>query len=411
MKRVLIVDDELPVLQALEQNLRQLQPEWQVEPAQSGLEGLDLLTRSPFDAIIADFGMPEMDGVALLAQVAKTYPRVVRIIISGQTDWKASVRSLQCAHQYLTKPCDARQLSDAIARSLGLRDRLADDRLKRLVSEIPAIPSPPKLYLELLEELRLREPSTAKVGQIVAQDPAMCGKLLQLANSAFFGLPRRVTNPTEAAFYLGLETIKALVLSLQIFALFERVKVKDFSYTELWDHSLATGSLAQSIATAEKAPPPLVEQAFTAGLLHDIGKLLLVNGVPHRYQKVLAQQREKHWSCWQAEREAFATSHAEVGGYLLGLWGLPNDLVEAVAYHHEPGQFPSQEFTALTAVHAANGLEHAVRNETLVDVAELDLNYLEHLGLKDHLGDWRVLASTLSSRTASSSESDSASAS
>jgi putative nucleotidyltransferase with HDIG domain len=405
MKRVLIVDDEPQLLKTLEQDLKQLQPDWQIELAERGEESLALLAKSTFDAVVSDFAMPGMDGMEFLARVAKSHPSVVRIILSGQADWKTSVHSLHVAHQYLTKPCDSRQLAGAIERSLALRDRLTDERLKRLVSEIPAIPSPPRLYLELLEVLRTREPSTAKIGQIVAQDPAMCGKLLQLANSAFFGLPSRITSPTEAVFYLGLETIKALVLSLQIFALFERVKVKEFSYTDLWDHSLAAGLLAQRIATFHQAAGPVIELAFTAGLLHDVGKLLLVTGVPHRYQKALVLQQKKQWSNWQAEREAFATTHAEVGAYLLGLWGLPNDLVEAVAFHHEPGQSPCQEFGPLTAAHAANAFARAKPGEPTSAITGLDMAYLDRVGVREQLDAWRALGAgpTPSSSTASES--------
>jgi putative nucleotidyltransferase with HDIG domain len=195
-------------------------------------------------------------------------------------------------------------------------------------------------------------------------------------------------------FYLGLETISTLVLCLQIFALHERTPTQEFSYATLWSHSIATGMLAQHIASVENAgeTSSLVEQSFTAGLLHDIGKLLLVNSLPRRYSEALKLQQQQHWSSWRAEKEIFATTHSEVGAYLLGLWGLPEDIVEAVAFHHEPGLTLARHFSPLTAVHAADALGHISASKVEPTESELDLQYLTQMGLQEHVDQWREKA-------------------
>jgi HD-like signal output (HDOD) protein len=318
------------------------------------------------------------------------HPQTVRILLTTQAERESVLRSLGQAHQYLSKPCPPALFLETVQRALGLRDLLGNDQLRRLVSQLQSLPSIPNLYLELLNALSHDDPSVDEVARIISRDLGMCTKLLQLVNSAFFGLPQALSNPVEAVMYLGIETVKALVLSLQIFALFERVKVPGFSYEVLWDHCWRAGTMARRVAALARLPPRQADDAFTAGLLHDVGKLILVTGLPSSYRVALDLERQKGLTSSQAELEVFHATHAEVGAYLLGLWGLPTPVVEAVAWHHRPSESGLTGETPLMAVHVGNAFAHECEAEgQLPSGTGLDLDYLRAIGRADWVPEWR----------------------
>jgi putative nucleotidyltransferase with HDIG domain len=343
--------------------------------------------------------MPEMDGARFLAEVRQRYPHTVRIVLSGQAGRDAALRSVDVAHQYLSKPCSAEALKATLARACALRSLLATESLHQIVSQMKSLPSLPTLYAEIVEEMNSPDPSIQKVGQIIGQDVAMAAKVLQIVNSSFFGLHCHVPSPAQAVMLLGAEVIKALVLSAQVFARLDTQLVAEFFVDALWIHSQATGTLARQIAKEEQADQRTTEFAFMAGLLHDVGKLVLAGSRPKQYAEVLDLHRGKGLLLWEAECEVFGSSHAEVGAYLLGLWGLPDPIVEAVAWHHRPGDLHVDSFCPLTAVHAANCLAHeGPAQSSDSPAAPVDLEYLERIGLGHRLDTWHDLWQTFASK-------------
>jgi HD-like signal output (HDOD) protein len=395
MKRILFVDDEPNVLQGLQRMLRPLRNEWDTAYAGNGQEALSLLAQSPFDVVVSDMRMPGIDGAQLLNEVMKRYPHMVRIVLSGHSDQQSILRSVGAAHQYLSKPCDADTLKNTVARACGLRELLADKTLTELVAQMNSLPSLPSLYVEVMQELQSPDGSLQKVGQIISKDVGMSAKILQLVNSAFFGLRRHVSSPSEAAVFLGVDTVRALVLSVNIFSQFDRTGVRGFSIEALWTHSSITGALAKQIAKAEGAESKTVDYAFMAGLLHDAGRLVLAANLPAQYSETLFWMRAQKVPLSDAERERFGTTHAEVGAYLLGLWGLPDPIVEAIAYHHRPDQCLERTFSPLTAVHVANALEREGRAQDADEIAsQVNVDYLADVGLTNRLEAWRDICRT-----------------
>ncbi|MCU7810952.1 MAG: HDOD domain-containing protein, partial [Candidatus Thiodiazotropha sp. (ex Notomyrtea botanica)] len=285
-------------------------------------------------------------------------------------------------------------LSMTLIRAFSLRDLLGEERLKSLVSGMRTLPSLPAIYGELMKLIQDPNASVADVGRLIAKDPAMTIKILQLVNSAFFGLGRHVSNPVDAASLLGLEILKPLVLSIGIFKQFEadKLAIKDFSLDALWSHSTRVGSIAKQIAKAEGMGSPAVEDSLLAGMLHDIGKLILVLNLTDSYKQL--QQKKYHTlsECVINEKEIFGATHGTVGAYLLGLWGLPESVVEAVALHNQPALQGEKVFSVLSVVHAANALVHATDEEVELENM-LDLNYLNSIGVADRVEAWKDLAS------------------
>jgi HD-like signal output (HDOD) protein len=388
MITILFVDDESNILEGLQRMLRSMRQEWHMCFAHSGVEALTILAAQSIDVIVSDIRMPGMDGAQLLHEVKQQYPHIVRIILSGYAEKALIMKSVGAAHQYLAKPCDAETLKSTVSLACALRNLLADEKLRRLVSQLHTVPSLPTLYSELLGELNAANSSLKKIGAIIKQDIGMTVKILQMVNSAFFGLRRQLSDVTEAVNLLGLDTITALALAMGVFTQFEGQPAARHAIAELWQHSSTVGAIAKQIATKEASA--VTQDAFTAGLLHDIGEVVLAANLPQQFAAAQELVARENKSKLEAEKQIFDATHPEVGAYLLGLWGLPNPVVEAVAFHHTPSASLTDSFTALTAVHVADGLSHERANSSALLQQPYDVKYLTKLGLLEKLPIWQT---------------------
>lgn len=400
-RRILFVDDEPMVLKGLQRTLRKMRQDWDMTFVSSGCEALDVLGKKPMDVIVSDLRMPEMDGGQLLAEVKKQHPHLVRIILSGQLDQEMTLRSVQLAHQSLSKPCDVKVLKHTLGKLFALRDFLSDNSIKSIISQIDSLPSLPSIYTEIVSEMQSDDPAMNKVGQIIAKDISMTAKILQMVNSAFFGLFRKISSPEQAVMMLGLETIKALVLSVKIFSDFNQKSFSWFKIDDLFSHSLAVSLYAKTILKYENLDQELINNSMMAGLLHDLGKLVLATNFEKLYRQVLAAALENDKNLLDLEYEAFGTSHAEIGAYLMGLWRLDKDIIEAIAFHHLPTRSMTYNLGLLTAVHVGNALDHDART-TSGDNTELqcDTEYLDKLEITGQIPRWRQVCSKLTERNA-----------
>ena len=392
-KKVLFVDDDALVLKGLQRMLRSLQNQWDMEFLNSGARALARMAETQFDVLVTDMRMPGMNGPELLAEVVQRHPQTVRIILSGHADKDLILKCVSSTHQFLSKPCDSESLKATVLRACGPESSVENQRLKQLVTQMNRLPSLPSLYVEIVEKLNDVDATIEDIGGIIGKDLGMTAQILKLVNSAFFGLSRPVSSPSEAAMYLGIDTIKSLVLTIHAFSQFDDLKSCGFNLDALMHHSVNTGARAKRIAEQEDASRKLCEDCFVAGMLHDTGKLVLAANYPEDCQRVKQLMRNGDLSGCVAENEIFGVDHAKVGGYLLGLWGLPVPVVEAIVLHHSPQLNTSPEFSALTAVHVANALEHE-HNEPPDLTADAGLNgeYLDTLGLTQRVSAWRASA-------------------
>ena len=245
--RILFVDDEPLLIEGLKRSLRPMRRQWDTAFATGGEEALALLAREAFDVIVTDMRMPGMDGAALLNEVTARYPGVLRMVLSGQSDLESLVKSAGVTHQYLTKPCAMEHLKDAVNRAVSLRDLLGSQPLKQLVSRMGSVPSAPPVYVELMDCLKSKDASIERAARIIQKDMGMTAKVLQLANSPFFGAAGRMISAADAVQCLGLENIRALLLTVHAFSEFRLSGAGSFSMQALWRHSLATAAMAERI--------------------------------------------------------------------------------------------------------------------------------------------------------------------
>ena len=350
MRHVLFVDDDPEVLSGMRRMLHGLRSAWQMTFVPSGTEALAALAQHPADVVITDMRMPGLDGAALLGEIRSRWPQTVRIVLSGFADDGAALRSIPVAHQFLSKPCDAVTLTAAIRGACQLRDRLARPELRELIGGLGTLPSAPQSFAAITEALTDPQVCLATVGGIVEQDPGCTAKLLQLVNSAFFGLPRAVTQVRQAVSYLGISRVRDVVLAAEIPSMFPCAAPGLAGIAEdVNTHSVAVASIAR-----ERAGVAHAHDAFIAGILHDVGRLVLATVAPEQYAPI-ERARRAGADLTTLETELLGAGHAEVGAYLLRLWGLPFGLIDAVARHHD-ALANDEDNPLVTAVAAADAL-------------------------------------------------------
>lgn len=391
--RVMFVDDEPQVLRGITRMLECADVDWEIETAGGGAEALEMLESDPVDVLVSDMMMPGMDGSQLLEQVADRYPSVVRIILSGQATKESVFRAVKPMHQYLAKPCEADLLLDTISRACMLRETLNKVKSHDLLQGDLKLPSLPSLYQEIVAEMESEHGSVARVGEIISKDVAMTAKILQIANSALFGARATITSPAQAATRLGLDTLKALVLSVQVFQSFDVASIPGFNLEQLQHHCLAVGQLARNIAQAADLDSDAANEAFTAGLLHDTGKLVLAANQPDTFAKVLQAAKSRPDQVRSIEQELIGLGHDEIGGYLLALWGIPQGIVEAVAFHHHIEDFGESKLSIPFVVYLANSLVQRSQGSLSDEKYQTMRELAEKVGVADQLDAWSELAS------------------
>jgi putative nucleotidyltransferase with HDIG domain len=390
--RVLFVDDESRVLEGLQRMLRSRRHEWQMVFAADGPSALAACDEAPFDVVVSDMRMPGMDGAALLAEVQRRHPHAVRIVLSGHADRAGAARAARVAHQFLAKPTDAAGLTETIERACQLRDTLNQPAIRDVLGRISSLPVVPGLYMRLVGLLNRPNVQVNEIAGVISQDIGMSTKVLQLVNSTMFGISRHVTTLQTAVTLLGVNFISSLVLTAEVFHAYQdRGPDPALDLLSLQRHSLLVADIAASLASDGRQ----AETAYIAGMLHDVGRLALMDGLPREYAEICRMAREGARPLHDAEMEVLGVTHTQIGAYLLRLWHLPEAVVEAVAFHHRPSAIGAAAPVIPLIVHVADALANEVAPELAAGQsvpAELDLACLERMDLLDQLPAWRAIA-------------------
>lgn len=345
--KLLFVDDEPLVVEALERMVMELGDDWDVTCSTSGEDALVELAVAPFDVVVSDMRMPGMDGAALLQQVHVRHPQVARFVLSGQTSQDAAMRSLRVAHQFLSKPCKAEVLVAAVERAHALRGLVGNDVVRGLATGVDCLPSLPSAVRELTLALECQNPCIAAVADIVSRDPGMAAKVLQVASSAFFERGAAVADVRVAVKRLGVEVMRAISVD----ATSAETMAPD---VEERVGTLQREAVASAVRAFELAPEPLRAEAYTVALLCDVGQLVLCRGVHDLHRSAGALAAREGLPIHVAERRVLGVTHAEVGAYMLGLWGLPRRIVDTVAGHHGSGPDATSDAMLAAAVRATH---------------------------------------------------------
>lgn len=379
--RILLVDDD-PSLNTLAQSVfASIRPEWKVEAVFDPREVEQLLRERNFDAVLSDLEMPGIGGIQLLTEIAVAEPLMVRFMMSSRAEIGKEVEAQGIAHRFFAKPCDFRAVIHALERAIALRKRIRSSRLRTVLNSIPALPSPPRTYFAVQQLLASDDFHTGRLLELLKKDMSLCAFILKAANSSFYGSRQPVESVERALSLLGLNTMKSLILGAELFAQIDPRKVKMFAVERLFEHAARVAGIAASLAERTAETKPLKDLAFTAGLLHDIGKIICIHSLGGTYKKIVDKAGSDFQALYHEEIAVLGVSHQEIGAYVLALWGIPDPIVEAAAYHHQPLLAPVREVSVLTFVAAANMLDHGMPGSQSADAPSEVGEYLESLGM------------------------------
>jgi HD-like signal output (HDOD) protein len=387
-RKLLFVGTAADWSQVMGRDLHRLHPTWvcqfvpDVAQASTALQE-EFYAVNIHASLAGDAGIVE----ALKKIAAKT----VRVVLCDTGDRAEVARWSATGANPISQGTDAADLAANISRIARVQEWMTDAGIKKLLALCRKLPAMPKLYSQVSKELSSPNGSIDVVAQLIAQDPVMTAKILQVVNSAFFALGRQVNEPSDAVMFLGAERTRSLILLAGVFTQFEGVGCPGFSPEQIWNHSLQVGALARNVAMAETKNVKTAEAAFTAGLIHDMGKLILAANVPMMCNAIEQLHKSKRLTQRDAEMQVLGTTHAELAACLLGTWALPLPVLEAVAWHHHPNRSDDKGFTLLTAVHAANvfAYELGCGSATAALPEVFDHNYLLQIGLGENRNDWR----------------------
>jgi HD-like signal output (HDOD) protein len=384
MIRVLFVDDEVPQLQRLDRQLLQMRERMDIRYSMSADRAIDALRQEPFDAVVADLRMPGTDGISLLDRVQSEFPQIARFMLLDEAPDGLAMRAMPIAHQLFCKPGDVRELTASIERVCRLGKRSLHPRIREALGRMRSIPSLPRLYWDLVRTIDRADCSAQSVAAIIEQDASLTARALQMANSAFLAPGRRIGSVREAVMRIGMLPIRSIVLAQYLVrAMAASAQPPGFSLDAVQSHSLRTAHAASAMVGSG----PERVTAFSAGVLHGIGTVLMAVAMPFDYVDTRREAGDTGEPVHRVELRRYGCHHAHIGAYMLTLWGLPEALVDAVEHHHEPAE-AGERFSAAAAVHVASALVGVPQRETGQFPAELDLPFLERVGVRDKLTVW-----------------------
>ncbi len=383
-RNIVFVDGDDAALAGMRQMLRPYRDQWNMEFFTWPERALESFATQRVDVVVSELDLPGTGGLPFLDEVRRHYPDTIRVVVSASSEQVNRLRLTGIAHRFVAKPCEADVLEWTVNRAKALRSDLNQLHLVETITNTETLPEPPTLYQRLVEELGFHDPSEARVSAIVARDEVMAARILQVVNSPYFGLRTQVSTIRQAVMLLGIDTVMALVLSSHLFGS-PVLALAELEYVgALWIRSLAVGQLARAITMIDVPTRALAEEAYVAGILGSCGKLVFAANWPSEFSMV-----ERAGGDVALERETFGADHAAVGAYLLAQWGLPDGVVEAIAYHREPSLCQPGPSPVLAAVHAAQVLE--ARPDALTP-PEFDMGFLRRNNMRGRIGQWMAVA-------------------
>lgn len=371
------------------QDIRCLQPNWLCQLAENSVEAEQALAKHSFNAIIVEGARLEHNDLKRI--LLTNDHEMVGLARCNLFEHVAAARWQALGATPVADDSDAATLVAGLKRADQLRGWMSNPAIKKIMPQLKILPTAPDLYTRVSEELKSSNGSMAEVARLISQDPVILAKILQVVNSAYFGLPREVTDASEAVMIMGAERVRSLILLSGVFSQYNASACPDFSVESVWGHSVQVGLFARTITFSELKDARAAEAAFTAGLLHDIGKLILAGNLPQMYAIVRRLQASKKIKAIEAEMMGLGVTLAELGACLLGTWRMPLPILEAIAWHQQPQRAKETSFSLLTAVHAANVLagEGPKGENPSGDV--MDEPYLLRIGITDGGNSWREL--------------------
>lgn len=395
LKRVLFIDSNEIVLQTYKEQFQYKGEDWQAFFVPDATSAMEILTYSAIDIVIADLKMPIVDNEPVFALIKKGWPKVVRVIVSSIPASAKDTELISLSHRFIMKPANIADLETIINEIYYLQRIVLNDETRKVAAQIDSIPALPDIFKQLTDEINSSNPSMKRVGEIIAKDVGLSADILKMINSPYFGLKNQVSSPEHATKLLGLEVVKGVALSTSLVKSFALTGIDMQRVERVVEHSLITANITKLILESEKVSPLLVDMAFSAAILHDVGYLMFASSevISEKYQGAIEISEASFRPLWEVEREILGTTHGEVGAYLLGLWGFPDSIIEAIAFHHSPSKAAGDSSMILCALHLADIFTDEIFPQlSFGSPGGVDYSFLERMHISSHKDTWRQMA-------------------
>lgn len=342
-------------------------------------EFFKIIRESEISIVFSDLHMPFKNGIELLRSIKEHYPHIIRVLFSNNLERNLSAEAAQVSHLTLLKPFQSEKIFEILDRTEILRKYVDDNILSTLINGMSELPTLPDTYMKLDQALAEESISLQRIAEIISHDISFTTKILKIVNSSFFGLAKQVTETIQAVNFLGRNILKSLMLFHQLSVKYTLDKNLQKYFEQLWLHGNKVGRFAKEVIHKTLGNEvEMMEDAYIAGLLHDIGKVVLLE-LKDYPAKVFTLMEDEHIRYSQAEYKLYQTSHAEVGAYFLALWGLPERIINAVFCHKKDIDPENTHFTFEKAVMIGNMLAH---------ISDYDIQNLREIRLGANPGDW-----------------------
>lgn len=354
--RLVLLENEHRAAETHRRALLHVRPEWQIVLVSSSAEALAALADAPTDVLVAELIAPATDGLALFDEARERWPGTVRIGIAGFTDRSIALRLERAVHRLMQTPCDPYMLAMMAERSILLRDLVHDPLVTAAIGGMGALPRPPVTIQALEKVLADPDAGVIAVAAVISRDAALAARILRLVNSSFFGAGRQVTRIDAAVNFIGVSLVRALAFADCAARAF--TVSPDVLDLDEWNlHAIRVAACSRDITRAMcPQDRALADDAFLAGLLHDVGQVVLAGVIPRHWADCERAAKATGEPICTIESRDGGVSHAIAGAYLLSLWGLPATIVEAVAFHHRPDRIAAGLFDPALAVHIADAI-------------------------------------------------------
>jgi HD-like signal output (HDOD) protein len=390
---IYIVDDQPEVLETAVMVVHGVLPEALVTGFTDPHKALATIRSNPPRLVISDQIMPEMQGSELLEQVRLAAPGTLRIMMSGYVSLD-QLHAITSAHQYVAKPFDALELKELLRRTFAAQDRFSNRSLQLLVTSLRSLPSVPQVHHSLLSALEDNRGGSTAIGQMISRDAGLSSKVLQMANSPLFGRDYVVSKPADAVMCLGTKMIAAIVLSQSLFKHYQARRHPEMDLSRVWNHCWETAALAQHYCREQELPRTAGDEAFLAGLLHETGRLILVDNFPDQFQSACDAARQRNLPLTVTLAESFDTTPSQIAAYLLDLWGMPSEVVEAVAALDPAARQNGNDFSLSSALYVADQMAARKTPPDQFPTSDWDADYLRSIGCAPEVEAWDRTAFT-----------------
>lgn len=386
---ILFVDDNKGFLKIAEQAFVD-RDNWVFTYCHSGKEALDLVCKNYYDLVITDMRMKDVKGSTILEKVKEISPKTIRFIISGYSNRDYIVETVNCADQFLSKPFTVKKFDEAIRVALKSFETIDNKEFDKIGAYFDEIPTLPKLYTELTNVIQDKNSSMLDIVKVIEKDIVVTAKVMQLANSALFGNYNTITKLSSAVSKLGLQTIKSIVISKDLFHSFGKVDIKTFEIHSIYKHSFLVSRLSQKIALNLNRSDEELNNLAMASMLHDIGKIILIMNKKNEYRRIMKALKTEKTNLVTLEKEILGISHAEVGAYLLKRWNMPDEIVNIIQNHHNPRYALSECFNPASILYMANILANKKEYNHKYD-NDFDKGFLTKFDLIKYLPEWEKI--------------------